>query len=109
MHASVHTSTTNAMCISCICACLFFSQCATLSPNGPHGIIDVPTGEWEERTNCPVTLQAASRSMQGCPALQPAINLSLSIIMSPLESWPFAPLILVIKVSHTCTPKDSFS
>ena len=109
MHASVRTSTTHAMCISRICACLLFSQCATLSPNGPHGIIDVPKGEWEERTNCPVTLQSASRSMHGCPALQPAINSSLSIIISPFVCLPFASLILSIKVCHTCTPKDSFS
>ena len=54
-----------------------FSQCATLSPNGPHGIMDVH--EREEIANCPVTLQSrsgqsAAMSMQGCPALQPAIN-----------------------------------
>ena len=86
-----------------------FSQCATLSPNGPNGIIDVPKGEWEERTKCPVTLQSALRSMQGCPALQPAINLSLSITISPFVCLPFASLILANKVFHTCTPKDSFS
>ena len=109
MHASVHASTTHAMCISRICACLFFSQCATLSPNVPHGIIDVPKGEWEERTHCPMTIQSASRSMQGCPALQPAINLSLSITISPVVCLPFASLILAIKIVHTSTPKDAFS
>ena len=84
-----------------------FSQCATLSPNGPHGIVVVQKGEWEERTNCPVAFQSASR--QGCPALQPAINLSLSITISPFVCLPFASLILANKVFHTCNPKDSFS
>ena len=85
-----------------------FSQCATLSPNVPHGIIYVPKGEWEERTNCPMTLQSASRLMQGFPALQLAINLSLSSTNSPFVCLPFASLTLAIKVSHTCFPQGFF-
>ena len=86
-----------------------FSQCATLSPNGPHGVIDVPKGKWEERTNCQVTLQSASMAIQGCPALQFAINSSLRFINSPFVCFPLASLTLAIKVCHTCTPKGSFS
>ena len=80
-----------------------------MSPNVPHGSIEVPTREWEDRTSCPMTLQSASRLMQGCPALQLAINLSLKNTNSPFVCLPFAPLILANNLLQTCRPKGAFS
>ena len=99
MHASERTSTTHAMCISRICACLFFTMCHIV-PQWAH-IELVPTGK--------IAIQSRSSTVQGCPTLQSAINLSLSITISPFVCSPFALLILSINVCHTCTPHDSFS